>query len=103
MDELSTQLNEALAHGESVVLLTVIEVGDLAPPAIAVGNKLLLLADGSRIGSLGDQSLDAAASIEAQYQAGRSRTGTLTLWSENFQAPANSLFARSVHEGSAVT
>jgi len=78
---------KALAHGESVVLLTVTRWEISLLQQLLWATATCFAPTASRLGSLGDQSLDAAANMKRQYQAGRagrSRTGTLALWSENF-------------------
>ena len=92
MNDLLKELTEALAKGETVTLTTVIDTGN---PAVTVGSKRLIHADGRRVGSLGNSLLDAAADWEAHYQASRQRNDTFTLLSEKFLSPEAAAIVQS--------
>jgi xanthine dehydrogenase accessory factor len=92
MNDLLEEMTQALAKGETVTLMTVIETGH---SAVSVGNKRLIYADGRRVGSLGNPLLDAAVDREALYHASRQRADTLTLWSEKFLSPEAAVLVQS--------
>lgn len=95
MDSLLLHINQALKNDEEVILLTLVEVSkenDL--PSLLVGNKRLILSNGDKIGTLGEQILDLAIDKEALFY--KEKSSTISLWTDNLKCPENIDFVEDV-------
>lgn len=98
MNDLLKHIHEALSNDEKVILITIIEADPkISFPNITVGNKLLLLANKTKVNSLGSFELDLAIEKEICFQ--EQKTDTQSLWTDKFQSPDNKHFIENIKLG----
>ncbi|MBI4851944.1 MAG: XdhC family protein [Acidobacteria bacterium] len=94
MDILLSYINQALANDEEVILVTIIETSKEPDFNLKVGQKRLLLANGTAINSLGEPNLDLAIDREISFR--KQNITTLSLWTDKFQSLDNSDFVKDI-------
>ncbi len=100
MDNLLSNISQALSKNEEVILITIVEVSEnietLESFDLIVGKKRLLLASGITINSLGDSNLDLAVDREAHFHFYQQNITTLSLWTNKFESPDNAEFVENI-------
>jgi xanthine/CO dehydrogenase XdhC/CoxF family maturation factor len=95
MDSLLLHINQALKNDEEFILVTLVQVSDEnSLSSLILGNKRLILNNGDKIGTLGEQTLDLAIDKEALFS--KEKSSTISLWTDNLKSPENVDFVENV-------